>query len=132
MNLHAPSTRAFQSLARISRSSIANPPSFAVPVDADEDETSITVVFHVPTESHEHVRVQISDQNITLWGRSPAMRLCALPCSVVTQGIETSRSGELLRVRIPKKRPANLTNQGTSESDERDEEKGKEKEEADE
>jgi HSP20 family molecular chaperone IbpA len=106
MSVYAPSTRGFQSLLRISRSSIASPPWFASPVEAEEDENSITVTFHVPEKSHDRVRVEASDQSVTVWGRSRAVRLCALPCSIVASGIETARSGDLLRVRIPKKRPA--------------------------
>ncbi len=106
MSIYAPSTKEFRSLLRISRSSIANPPWFAAPVDAQEDEDSVTVVFHAPVKSHGRVRVQASDQSVTVWGRSRAMRLCALPYPVDKNGIETSRSDDLLRVRIPKKRPA--------------------------
>ena len=105
MDIYAPTTQAFQSLLRISRSSIASPPWFASPVDATEDEQSITVVFHV-CESDGHVHVHASDQTVTLRAPSRAMRLCALPCAVVASGIETERAGDLLRVRIPKKRPA--------------------------
>ena len=103
MGIYAPNTQGFQSLLRISRSSIASPPWFASPVDAEEDEQSITVVFHVPESE---VQVQASDQSVTLWGPSRAMRHCALSCAIVANGIETARSGDLLRVRIPKKRPA--------------------------
>jgi HSP20 family molecular chaperone IbpA len=106
MSIYAPSEDGFQSLLRIAGSSIANPPWFAAPVDAEEDQDSITVVFHVPEKSHGRVRVQASDQSITVWGRSQSMRLCALPCPIVTTGIETACSEDLLRVRIPKKRPA--------------------------
>jgi len=106
MSIYAPSTEGFQSLLRISRSSIADPPWFAAPVDAHEDAESVTVVFHVPVKSHGRVRVQASDQSVTVWGRSRAMRLCAFPYLVERNGIETCRSGDLLSVRIPKKRPA--------------------------
>jgi hypothetical protein len=34
------------------------------------------------------------------------MRLCALPCPVVADQTETTQEGDLLRVRMPKKRPA--------------------------
>lgn len=105
MSIYA-STEGFRSLLRISRSSIAEPPWFAAPVDAREDEDSVTVVFHVPAKTHGRVRVQASDQSLTVWGRSRAMRLCALPDPVDSNGIETTRSGDLLSVRIPKKRPA--------------------------
>ena len=104
MSIYAPSREGFQSLLRISRSSVANPPWFAAPVDAQEDEDSATVVFHVPVKSHGRVRLQASEGSLSVWGRSGAMRLCALPWLVDRNGIEKSRSGDLLRVRIPKKR----------------------------
>ncbi len=106
MSICASSAQGFQSLLRISRSSIASPPWFAAPVDACEDGDSITVVFHVPAQSHGRVRVEASDQSVTIWGRSRAMRLCALPYAIEGTGIETSRSGDLLRLRMPKKRTA--------------------------
>jgi HSP20 family molecular chaperone IbpA len=106
MSIYAASTEGFQSLLRTSRSSVANPPWFAAPVDAQEDEDSVTIVFHVPVKSHGRVRVEASDESVTVWGSSRAMRLCALPCLMDRDRIETSRSGDLLRVRIPKKRPA--------------------------
>ena len=65
MSIYAPTTEGFQSLLRISRSSIADPPWFAAPVDAHEDAESVTVVFHVPVKSHGRVRVQASDQSVT-------------------------------------------------------------------
>jgi HSP20 family molecular chaperone IbpA len=105
MSIYAPSTESFQSLLRISRSSIGDPPWFAAPVDAHEDEESVTVVLHVPVKSHGRVRVQASDQSVTVWGRSRATRVCTLPFLVERHGIETSRSGDLLSVRIPKERP---------------------------
>lgn len=106
MSIYAPSTDGFQSLLRISRSSIAVPAWFAAPVDAREDENGITVCFHVPTRSHGRVKVEAADQSLTLRGRSRAMRLCALPCPIETRRITTSRSGDLLRVSLPKKPPA--------------------------
>jgi len=103
ISIYAPSTEGFQSLLRISRSSIATPPWFASPVDAQEDEDWITIIFHVPAQSHGRVKVEASDQAVTIRGRSRTMRLCALPCLIETKGIETSRSGDLLRLRIPKR-----------------------------
>lgn len=96
----------FNSLLRISRSSVANPPCFAVPLDVEEDDHSITIGFHVPAEKHAAVRVQASDRSVTVWVGSRAMRVCALPCSVLATGIDTTHSADMLRVRIPKKCPA--------------------------
>ncbi len=106
MSIYAPSTERFGWLLRISRSSVAEPPWFAAPVDGEEDEDSVTIVFHVPTKSHGRVRVQANDQNVTVLGGHRAMRLCALPYQLDRDSLESSRSGDLLRVRVPKKRPA--------------------------
>jgi HSP20 family molecular chaperone IbpA len=114
MSIYAPSAEGFQSLLRISRSSIADPPWFAAPVDAHEDGDSITVVFRVPVKSHGRVRVQASEQSVTVLGRSRAMRLCALPYLVDRKGVETFRSGDLLSVRISKKRPATQSTDASS------------------
>lgn len=104
MSIHAASAEGFHSLLRISRSSVASPPWFASPLEAHEEEDWLTLTFHVPAQSR--VRVDASDRSVTLRGPARAMRLCALPCSIEPKGIETSRSGDLLRLRIPKKRPA--------------------------
>lgn len=111
MSIHAPSAQEFQSLLRVSRASIANPPWFASPVDAEEDDQSITIVFHVPEE---HVQVRATDDSVVLRGRSRAMRLCSLPCSIVSSGITTTRSGDLLRVRVPKKQAATSSTEASS------------------
>jgi HSP20 family molecular chaperone IbpA len=111
MSVYADCKDSFRMLARIASKSIADPPWFAVPVDAQEDQDSVTVYFHVPGKNRNELRVQASDQSVTVRGgraheeRSP-MRLCALPCPVVADQIETTQDGDLLRVRMPKKRPA--------------------------
>ncbi len=106
MSIQATSAEGFQSLLRLSRSSIANPPWFAAPVDAAEDDVSLTVVFHVPETGHGPVRVQASEQSVTVVGGPRAVRLCALPTPILPDAVETTRVGDLLRVRAPKKRPA--------------------------
>ena len=121
MTIYAPSRDVFHSLLRIAASSIAEPAWFAAPVDAEEDAESITVVFHVPEERHGSVRVEASDQSVTVRGgrrrdRRPPMRLCALPCPIVARAIETARSGDLLRVRVPKKPPAADTPEASTPS----------------
>ena len=105
MSIYAPSEERFQSLLRISRASIATPPWFAAPVEAEENEDSICVTFHAP-EDHGPIRVHASEERITLRGCTGALRICALPCSIITNRIETSRSGDLLRVRLSKKQAA--------------------------
>ncbi|HXX67128.1 MAG TPA: Hsp20/alpha crystallin family protein [Polyangiaceae bacterium] len=106
MGIYAPSKETFRSLLQVSRCSIANPLWFASPVDAREDDDFVTIVFHVPVKSHGRVRVQASDQSVTVLGRSRAMRLCALPNEIDKNAIEVSRAEDLLNVRIPKKRAA--------------------------
>src|SRR5579862_8715024 len=101
----------FRVLARIASKSIAEPPWFAVPVNAEEDEDSVIVHFHVPGRNQSQLRVQAGDQSVTVLGgrerdRGTPTRICALPCPVVADQIETTQVGDLLRVRMPKKRPA--------------------------
>src|SRR5262245_48371181 len=108
MSIYAPSRGGFQSLLRIAVSSVAEPPWFATPVDAEEDQDALTVVFHAPERKPGQVRVQASDQSVTVWGsrrhgHTRPMRFCKLSCAVMANKIQTSRSGDLLRVRIPKK-----------------------------
>lgn len=112
MLVQAPSPESFRSLLRIATSSIAEPPWFATPVDAHEDEESFTVVFHVPRDRRGEVSVACSDRSVTISGHRPGARrrltrVCALPCAISSSGFETSRSGDLLKVRILKKRAAN-------------------------
>ena len=110
MSVYAARSDNFRTLVRIASHSIADPPWFAAPVNAEEDQESVTVDFHVPGDNRSQLRVQASDESVTVWGGRArdkrAMRLCALPCQVVASRIETTRVGDLLRVRIPKKRPA--------------------------
>jgi HSP20 family molecular chaperone IbpA len=121
MSVFAPTRTAFRSLLRIAASSVANPLWFAAPVDSEEDQDSITVVFHVPGKRHGRVQVQGSDHGVTVWGGRQRdgqrpMRLCALPCPIIASAIETARSGDLLRVRLPKRRPATAKQETSSSS----------------
>jgi HSP20 family molecular chaperone IbpA len=111
MSVYAECEDSFRALVRIASKSIAAPPWFATPVNAEEDQDSVTVHFRVPGKIGSQLQVEVSDQSVTVWGESGRdeqrpMRLCALPCPVVPSQIETTRVGDLLRVRMPKKRPA--------------------------
>ena len=111
MSVYADCKESFGILFRIASKSIADPPWFAVPVNAQEDQDSVTVYFHVPGTKHSQLQVQASDQSVTIRGgrerdKPSPMRLCALPCPVLGDRIETTQVGDLLRVRMPKKRPA--------------------------
>ena len=107
MSLRAKTQAGFQSLLRIARSSIAEPPWFATPVEAMEDAGSFTIVFHAPVKTRE-IAVAGAERSVTLMGprsghRSRATRLCTFPCPIVPDQIEAARSGDLLRIRIPKR-----------------------------
>jgi HSP20 family molecular chaperone IbpA len=111
MSVHADCKESFRILSRIASKSIADPPWFAVPVNAEEDPDWVTVYFHVPGKKKNQLRVQVTDQSVTVRSgrqrdRQGPVRLCALPCPVVANHIETTQVGDLLRVRMPKKRPA--------------------------
>jgi HSP20 family molecular chaperone IbpA len=111
MSVYADCKESFKILARIASKSLADPPWFAVPVNAHEDQDSVTVYFHVPGTRQSQVRVVATDQSVTVRSRrerhsQSLMRVCALPCPVVADQIETTGVGDLLRVRMPKKRPA--------------------------
>jgi HSP20 family molecular chaperone IbpA len=111
MSIYAECRDSFRTLARVASNSIAEPPWFATPVNAEEDQDSVTVYFHVPGKSPSQLQVQATEQSVTVWGgpardKQRPMRLCALPCPVVPSQIDTTQAGDLLRVRMSKKREA--------------------------
>lgn len=110
MGIYAECRDSFRTLARIASNSIAEPPWFATPVNAEEDPVSVTIHFQVAGNDRSQLQVQASDQSVTVWGGQGrgkrSLRLCALPCPVVASQIEATQVGDLLRVRMPKKRPA--------------------------
>ena len=92
---------------------VAEPAWFAPPVDVKQDGGALTIVFQVNGHSRSEVRVEASGRNLYVWGpplpqRDPqeaahrAMRVFALPFEVAPQDLHTSRSGDLLHVRITK------------------------------
>ncbi len=110
MSIRAETERRFDTFRRVAVSSVAHPPWFAIPVDAREDVESITLTFHSPTDS-ESVRVEAHEDSLTVLGDMPgaarrAMRVCALPHPVDTGRMRTVRAGDLLKVRLLKKRAA--------------------------
>ena len=88
------------------------PTVVASPLEAFEDEFAITLTFSVPLETQGPVRVRASDDSITVvraatpGNPEELERVCALPCTVHPSSVQTDRSGDLLRVRLRKKRPA--------------------------
>jgi HSP20 family molecular chaperone IbpA len=114
MGIRAPSRADFRALLRIARASIADPPWFASPVEAHEDDEALTIVFHVA--GHRHVRVDATERSATISApgrRARAMRICSLPCAIEKDAVQTTRSKDLLRVRIPKKRQPAASRDGT-------------------
>ena len=111
MSVYAECKESFRTLSRIASKSLADPPWFAVPVNAQEDQDSVTVYFHVPGKKYGQLRVHAAEQSVTVRGRpdrdrQALTRLCALPCPVVADRIETTQVGDLLRVQMRKTRPA--------------------------
>ena len=103
-------TGSFRSLLEITGNSVAHPPWFAMPVDVEEDDASITVLCHIPSDLHRRVRVRANDRSVTVWAGRPrsrprAVRLLTLPERASAEGIKTKRVGDLLRVRFPKSEP---------------------------
>ncbi len=104
----------FNDTVRPSLPTIAEPAWFAPPIDVKQDETAMTIVFQVQGHSQSELRVEASSRNLFLWGphlqrrdqeelAHRAMRVFALPFDVAPHDVHTSRSGDLLRVRITKK-----------------------------
>ena len=93
---------------------VAEPAWFAPPIDVKQDDAGMTVVFQVVGHSKSDLRVEASGRNLFIWGprlerrdheeaAHRAMRVFALPFEVAPHDVHTSRSGDLLRVRITKK-----------------------------
>lgn len=107
----------FNDTVRPSLPTVAEPAWFAPPIDVRQDDLAITVVFHVGGHSKSELRVEASGRNLFIWGprrlrlqrrdheeaAHRAMRVFALPFEVAPHDVHTSRSGDLLRVRITKK-----------------------------
>jgi HSP20 family molecular chaperone IbpA len=104
----------FNDSIRPSLPTIAEPAWFAPPIDVKQDDGAMTIVFQVAGHSKSELRVEVSGRNLFIWGprlqrrdheeaAHRAMRVFALPFEVAPHDLHTSRSGDLLRVRITKK-----------------------------
>ncbi len=104
----------FNDTVRPSLPTIAEPAWFAPPIDVKQDDGALTILFQVNGPSKSELRVEASGRNLFIWGprlerrdqediRHRAMRVFALPFEVTPHDLHTSRSGDLLRVRITKK-----------------------------
>jgi HSP20 family molecular chaperone IbpA len=99
----------FQALLRIATASTADPPWFAVPIDAEEDDDAITVVFEAPERENRLVQIEVRERQLLVWERQPGgrrtgIRICSLPCEIDVR-METARTGVFLRVRMLKRPP---------------------------
>jgi HSP20 family molecular chaperone IbpA len=109
--VHGATEASFQALLRIATASAAYPPWFAPPIDAEEDEDTVTVLFDAPERKNRRLQIDATERRLILWERMPggarsAIRVCSLPFEIVETAVETARSGVLLRVRMLKRRPA--------------------------
>jgi HSP20 family molecular chaperone IbpA len=104
----------FHDTVRPSLPTIAEPAWFAPPIDVKQDDVAMTIVFQVQGHSRSELRVEASGRNLFVWGprlqrrdqeesAHRAMRVFALPFDVAAHDVHTSRSGDLLRVRIMRK-----------------------------
>jgi HSP20 family molecular chaperone IbpA len=104
----------FNDSIRPSLPTIAEPAWFAPPIDVKQYDDAMTIVFHVAGHSRSELRVEVSGRNLFIWGprlkrrdhdeaARHAMRVFALPFDVAPHDLHTSRSGDLLHVRITKK-----------------------------
>ena len=95
--------------------SVAEPSWFAPPIDMDEDDEAILLVFHVGRMPDSKLSVEAKGNTVFIWGElrrrrgaaragHRARRIFALPFDVVPDSVETSRSEELLYVRVVKRR----------------------------
>ena len=105
--------QSFNDSVRASLPTIAEPAWFAPPIDVRQDDGSLTIFFQVAGNTASELRVEVSGRNLFVWGprlrRAPddaprrAMRVFALPFDAAPHELHTSRSGDLLQVRIAKK-----------------------------
>jgi len=75
------------------------------PGNGSERPHSLTIAFDVPERTHGGVCVKARSKSLLVVGRNAAVRACSLPQDALTSHLETERSGDLLRVRIPLRGP---------------------------
>jgi len=106
--------QSFNDTIRRALPTIAEPAWFAPPIDVVQNDGALTIVFQVTGHPGSELRVEASGRNLFVWGprlqrrdredsAHRAMRVFALPFDVAPHDLHTSRSGDLLRVRITKK-----------------------------
>ena len=109
----SPFAPSFDDRAHPPLATIASPPLFAPPVEVREEGAALVVVFHVADYGDDELDVEAWGRTLFLFGRRPdpvegpsgarSVRVFALPFDMIGRALETSRCGDLLRVRIAKK-----------------------------
>jgi HSP20 family molecular chaperone IbpA len=100
----------FDAFVRLSRAKVGEPPWFATPVDAREDGDWYVLTFHVAGRSQTELSVTGSEQGVIVWGArrdegpKREMRMLTLPDAIDSKSIEPLHQGEVLTVRVRKKR----------------------------
>lgn len=108
--------QSFNDSVRSALPTVAEPTWFAPPVDAREDAEALTVVFRVGECERKDLRVKANRRNIFIWGPPlqhqrgdhpeprRAMRVFALPFDFSRRDLRISFVGDLLHVRVAKRR----------------------------
>lgn len=107
MRFLAPNKHGYETLLRVARSSVAEPPWFATLIDATEDDEHLTLVFDVADGKVVEFRAEAYEHELRLLGVArgiSARRICALPFKVPGNKIEAVCSTGTFTVRIPKRR----------------------------
>ena len=106
----------FDDSVRSALPTVAEPTWFAPPVDASEDDQTLTVIFRVDQRDRKDLRIKVHRRNIFIWGRPlqnqradlpeprRAMRVFALPFDVSRRDLRIKHVDDLLHVRVPKRR----------------------------
>ena len=106
---------AFDDSLRPSLPTVAEPSWFAPPLDVQENQEAMTLLFEVASADKAELRVEVNGTNLFLWGRRlrrrgsdelshRAMRVFALPFAANGRALRSEWSGNVLRVRIAKKK----------------------------
>ena len=106
----------FNDSVRSALPTVAEPTWFAPPIDAREDDQSLTVIFRVGDCQRKDLRVKVNRRNIFIWGPPlkhqgndqpeprRAMRVFALPFDFSRRDLRISHVDDLLHVRVAKRR----------------------------
>jgi HSP20 family molecular chaperone IbpA len=112
--LLCPFGQSFDDTLRPSLPTVAEPAWFAPPIDVRQEDGAVTLLFHVNGHEKDDLRVDANGRSVFIWGSRirrrgregdghRAMRVFALPFDFDPRGLHTSRTGDVLRVRIAKK-----------------------------